>query len=249
MFGIKKIHVLSVVLGAALVSSTQAAPPFSQLKIDFNNVKLTMSHALLAGGGSAFGVPGAYTGDMTFGMATTATSSWGADWEGNNITIPATGPFFTAGSAGTLTTLSGKLSFVSGVLTGVDFAFSNGPLPFPGFGDSFSTDIASGGKLIYVSTSLKYQVTGLTFSGLFVSPGNLFFGPPILGTGVDISKFLASSSSAHGILKNFLIPEGILAGGFTDAVQTELFIVIPLPGAAGLAGFGLIALGVRRRRI
>ena len=246
MFGFKKSHVLSVMLGAALVSSTQAAPPFSQLKIDFNNVKLTMSAALLAGGDSKFGGVDPYTGTMTFGMASTATSSWGADWEGNNSTIPATGPFFTAGSAGTLTTLSGSLSFDSGVLTGVDFAFTNDV----GFGDEFSTDIASGGVLTYVAASLKYEVTGLTFSGLFVSAANSFFGPTD-GSGVDISLFLANQagSSAHGILKNFLIPEGIAALGSTEAVQAELFIVIPLPGAAGLAGFGLLALGVRRRRI
>ncbi|MCH8269669.1 MAG: hypothetical protein IH985_00465 [Planctomycetes bacterium] len=243
MFRFKKIHVLSVVLGAALVSSTQAQP-FSQLKIDINDVKVTMSSAFFTGGASAFGGGSAYTGDMTFAMATSpVVTNFAGNWFGNNNPTPAVGPFFDAGSPGTLFSITGLLRFSAGTLTGVSFGFSNAA---GDGGDSFSTLIASGGTLIYIpaGASSTYEVTGLTFSGFFLDPdSNSAF------SAVDISRFL-SGGLAHGLIKNFLIPDvAIAAGGFTEQVQIDLFIVIPLPGGAGLAGFGLIALGVRRRRI
>ena len=84
----------------------------------------------------------------------------------------------------------------------------------------------------------EFIVGGLTFEGLFDNPAGTFLD-------VDITPW-GSRQPVPGRFANIAFnPDDNFQDVDTDV---DLFVLIPLPGAASLAGLGLLGLGVRRRR-
>lgn len=89
----------------------------------------------------------------------------------------------------------------------------------------------------------RFDLFGITFSGEFDDSDPWFasnYGP------VDVSRW-AGVDNLTGDFQNIRYrPQG--PDFVDDDVQSEVFLIIPLPGAAAMAGVGMAGLVVRRRR-
>ena len=233
----KRFSVCGAALVVAVVASpVQAQAPFSALWFDINDIGGTLSAPLAAGGGSV----NTFTGSILFftqpGPFPLATTAFGGDVRGNNTAVASfANTFFPAGSAGTLATVGGSMTFLLGTATGVSFSFSNL------LGDSYSTTIVSGsGALVWDTISETYNVTVRTTGGSFAG-----FGVDKKFGDVDISAFVPGGA-AHGLILDFFIPAGVTTA---TTIQAEVLVVIPLPQSVAMASVGLLGLGIRRRRL
>ncbi|RMD64705.1 MAG: hypothetical protein D6824_03655 [Planctomycetota bacterium] len=132
--------------------------------------------------------------------------------------------------------LSGEITVSNGQVTGgfFDVVLANGA-------GGYSTTVIPGTGNVNVINNSIVLVDGLTLSGIFTSAGGTFAGVPL-------GAFDTSGLFGSFLTFSFQLPTA--ANGYTDNQSNlNLSAVIPLPSAAGLGGFGLLALlGVRRRR-
>lgn len=179
-----------------------------------------------------------------------------------------------ASTESTGATYSGTLeyNFISGSTGELKVSLSNdSPAAVGGFltGFLFRADAVTGAALNSANPS-DFQSTGAgsgapfgTFDGGAALGGNfLGGGSPNNGLAIgesgmfifSVSSASASSISAADFLgtldePGFLVRFKGLTGGGSDKVPGGGFLVaVPLPGAGALAGVGLLAVGIRRRR-
>jgi hypothetical protein len=143
----------------------------------------------------------------------------------NGANMTANGSF-----TGALDAFTGTVHLVDGKIVGGGFS-----LVLVG-GDSYGAQIVEGTGMVRRLRS-GYFFEGLTFDGMFSSAS---FG------GVDIQPWF----DAQPLLGNFIefgyTPN---AFGFDNTANLDIFVIVPLPTGAGLAGAGLLTLAcVRRRR-
>lgn len=95
----------------------------------------------------------------------------------------------------------------------------------------------SGGSILEIGPG-EFIIGGLTFDGMFASPAGTFLG-------VDITPWGSRQPVPGRFSQIEFSPDGSNEDVDTDV---DVFVLIPMPGAAGLAGLGLAGLAIRRRR-
>lgn len=193
-----------------------------------------------------------------FAATTSASAVNELRFDVNSLTIATSGGGAFGGliHTGTLTLTGDANTFLAGVLIdGSPVAFSYSTIALSGTitldggsvtGGSFSVTID--GTEIYSSSILGgsgsvntqagqgFTIDGLTFAGAFSTTS---------WAGVDVTIWDAAEP-LHGSFLNIAYNPGV-TGVDVDS-DMEVFVVIPLPSAAGLASVGLIGLASRRRR-
>lgn len=206
-------------VGAALVAAS-VAHAGSQIDLNLNSV---VARTFDSGGAPGFSTTG-FTGKIVL--------SNDVDSQLANVILNGSPQTLTEQN---LDLLSGEITISNGQVTGgfFDVVLANGA------GGYSTTVIPGSGQLNVFGTTVL--VDGLTLSGIFTSTGGTFAGVPLgaFDTGGLFGSFL-----------NFSFQLPTASNGFTDTNSNlNLSAVIPLPSAAGLGGFGLLALlSVRRRR-
>lgn len=95
----------------------------------------------------------------------------------------------------------------------------------------------SGGSILEIAPG-QFIIGGLTFDGMFANPAGTFLG-------VDITPWGSRQPVPGRFSQIEFSPDGRNEDRDTDV---DVFVLIPMPGAAGLAGLGLAGLALRRRR-
>jgi hypothetical protein len=127
-------------------------------------------------------------------------------------------------------TLSGTISLTVGAVTGGSFSVTVDGT------EIYSTSILSGVGSVNTQAGQGFTIDGLTFAGAFNTTS---------WASVDVSPWDAAEPLHGSFLNVAYNPNG---SGLDVDADMEVFVVIPLPSAAGLASVGLIGLASRRRR-
>jgi hypothetical protein len=106
-------------------------------------------------------------------------------------------------------------------------------------GDTFTAIIVAGSGHVNTQAGQGFSIDGLLTSAFFNA--STF-------AGVDITPWYLAQmpSGLNGSFLNFQFSPN--ASGFDSDTDIDIFVVIPTPLAAGMAGVGLMGLAARRRR-
>ncbi|MBL8764900.1 MAG: hypothetical protein JNM07_11585 [Phycisphaerae bacterium] len=130
-------------------------------------------------------------------------------------------------------------------ITLVNGGVTGGSISVATMDNTYSASILPGSGTIKTQAGQGFQIDGLTFNGNFTgmglagSPGNTTV------VGVDISAFMVGYPLVGSFLNFAFSPN---SSGTDANADVDLYVQVPLPGAAclGLVGMGIVA-GRRRR--
>lgn len=203
----------SAILAAAAVlgaSGAASAVPL-ELFIDINTLTATWAGA----GGQAFSLNA--TGTLTLADNATPSTLAGVRIDGVAQTVTST-----------LSSFSGTITLLNGVVTGGSFSTTNADAT------SYGASVRANSGSVSTQAGQGFSIDGLTFNGLFGSASY---------AGVNVSPWF-NTQPDNGSFLNFAFN-----GNNTDNnVDVDLYVLVPMPAAAGLGLAGLAGLGIRRRR-
>lgn len=215
-------------------------------------------------------VAGGVVGTMAFG----ALGDQLLQFDVNSLRAVATGPLFSTGFTGTLLiTDVGDFDanaeitdlLVDGNPQGVTAAFGDfffemniefdsgkivtGDIKITADADgiaggatqTYDATIAPSAGVAILDIGGTFQIGGITLDGTWTTPT----GPFALFLGVDISPWGDVEPDVGSFADVFFDPG---ADNISDNSQADVWVMIPLPGPAAMAGLGLTGLLVRRRR-
>lgn len=129
-----------------------------------------------------------------------------------------------------------SISFSGGDITGgsVSIAVDQG-----GSENTYTASLASssGGAILFIGGG-TYIIGGLTFDGTFADAAGTFLG-------VDITPWGSRQPVPGRFSQIAFNPD---ARGRDVDTDVDVFVAVPLPGAAGMASLGVLGLASRRRR-
>lgn len=130
----------------------------------------------------------------------------------------------------TLFSFTATINLVNGGVTGGSISTSNAD------GTSYVASIRNGFGNISTQQGQGFSIDGLTFDGFFGSA---------LYAGVNVTPWFASQPDNGSFLNFAFNPNN---NGVDINTDIDLYVLVPMPAAAGLGLAGLAGLGIRRRR-
>lgn len=128
----------------------------------------------------------------------------------------------------TLSGFTGTITISGGNVTGGSFSTTNADAT------NYGASIKPNSGSVSSQASQGFSIDGLTFNGLFGSASY---------AGVNVTPWFLSQPD-NGSFLNFAYN----GNAVDNNVDVDLYVLVPMPAAAGLGLAGLAGLGIRRRR-